>query len=371
MDSVDRQDAPDSGHRIVSVEVVLVQSPAISPPYVWRDGLPGSDGPTVGAWLVITVESGMRGYAFTNRGAIFGDIVERRLRAELVGQDALARELLWHRIWEIDRIEQIPLHLFGLVDVALWDIGAKSAGVPLHKLLGSYRDAIPAYASTVTFRDIAEYMDVADQCRDLGYPAIKLHAWGDPRRDAQLIAALRDRMGDEMDLMYDGSAGFDLADAMFVGRALADNGYLWYEEPMREFSVSAHKALADRVGVPLLVAETSTGAHMNTADFIASGCATAVRTSALLKGGVTGAMRIAHLADSFLLRAEVHTGGLVSAHLCMAIRNTTYYESLVTSSTVERESVVGPDGLVRANTAVGVGWEDEWSRKGTPAGLTP
>ena len=111
---------------------------------------------------------------------------------------------------------------------------------------------------------------------------------------------------------------------------------------MREFSVTAYKWLAERVRVPLLVGETSDGAHMNTADFIASGAATSVRTSAELRGGITGAMRIAHLADSFRLRAEVHGPGLYSQHLCMAIPNTTYYESLVTSTRVVREAVVDP-----------------------------
>ena len=75
---------------------------------------------------------------------------------------------------------------------------------------------------------------------------------------------------------------------------------------MREFSVTAYRWLAERVDVPLLVGETSDGSHLNTADFIASGCATYVRTSANHRGGMTGAMRIAHLADSFRLRAEVH-----------------------------------------------------------------
>ena len=68
---------------------------------------------------------------------------------------------------------------------------------------------------------------------------------------------------------------------------------------MREFSVTAYRWLSERVDVPLLVGETSDGSHLNTADFIASGCATAVRTSANHRGGMTGAMRIAHLADSF------------------------------------------------------------------------
>ena len=158
--------------------------------------------------------------------------------------------------------------------------------------------------------------------------------------------------------MYDGSAGFDLPDAVYLGHALAEAGYRWYEEPIREFSVTAYRWLAERVDVPLLVGETSDGSHLNTADFIASGCATYVRTSANHRGGMTGAMRIAHLADSFRLRAEVHGPTESAVHLCMAIPNCTYYESLVTSNPVTRESRVGPDGLVHAPTEPGIALPD-------------
>ena len=223
----------------------------------------------------------------------------------------------------------------------MWDLAGRLTGQPGWQLLGGYRRSIAAQASTVTFASIDEYLDVATQCLELGYPAIKLHAWGDARADAQLCLALREHVGAGVELAYDGSAGFDLADAIYLGHALHDAGYLWYEEPIREFSVTAYKWLADRVRVPLLVGETSDGAHMNTGDFIASGAATFVRTSAELRGGITGAMRIAHLADSFRLRAEVHGPGIYSQHLCMAIPNTTYYESLVTSTRVVREPVVG------------------------------
>ena len=155
--------------------------------------------------------------------------------------------------------------------------------------------------------------------------------------------------------MYDGSAGFDLADAVYLGHALADADYLWYEEPIREFSVTAYKWLSERVRVPLCVAETSDGVHLNTADFIASGAASFVRTSAELRGGITGAMRIAHLADAFRLRAEVHGHGHYSQHLCMAISNTTYYESLVMSTNVTAKRWSTPSGLVHAPEGVGLG----------------
>jgi L-alanine-DL-glutamate epimerase-like enolase superfamily enzyme len=342
--------------RITDVTLDLVDLPA-QPPFRWRAGLPGAEGPAVGGILRIHTDDGLTGEAHTRRGLIVADLVQRRIRDDLIGRDPLWRELLWHRLWELDRIEELPIYALGLVDIALWDLAGKAAGLPVHQLLGTYRDAIPAYASTVTFSSVEEYLDVADQCLAAGYPAIKLHAWGDARADAALCQKLRTHVGDDVPLMYDGSAGFDLTDALYVGRALSEAGYVWYEEPMREFSVTAYRRLAERVDVPLLVAETSDGAHMNVADFITAGAAGYVRTSAQYKGGITGAMRIAHLADSFQLRAEVHGAGIVNAHLCMAIPNTSYYESLVYSNPVVREAAVGPDGMVRAPVAPGIGYE--------------
>jgi L-alanine-DL-glutamate epimerase-like enolase superfamily enzyme len=283
------------------------------------------------------------------------DLVERVFRPELVGQDPLQREWLWHRIWELDRIHELPLPTLGLIDTALWDLAGRMQDRPTWQVLGGFRTSIPAYASTSTFEAIEEFLDVADQALKLGYQGIKLHAWGDARRDAELALALRGHVGDQVPLMYDGSAGFDLPDAIFLGKALSEAAYLWYEEPMREFSISAYARLSEAVDVPLLVAETSDGAHMNAADFIRFGAATfGVRASTTLRGGITGAMRTAHLADAYRLRAEVHGSDIPNQHLCMAISNTTYYESLVTSLEVKRERYVGPDGLVQAPREPGI-----------------
>lgn len=124
---------------------------------------------------------------------------------------------------------------------------------------------------------------------------------------------------------------------------------------MREFSITAYQWLARSVQVPLLVAETSDGAHMNSADFIAAGCATfGVRASTQLRGGFTGAMRTAHLADAYRLRAEVHGPEIPNRHLCMAISNNTYYESLISANPVVRESGVDANGMVQAPTGPGV-----------------
>ncbi len=345
--------------RITHVETHRVHIPAIKPAFSWREGLEGSPAETDGVVVLLRTDEGVDGVALSTRPGSAGqleDAVDRLFRRELIGRDVFDREYLWHRVWEIDRIHELPLPQLGIVDVALWDLAARAAGLPLWQVLGGARREIPAYASTTTFASVDEYLDVADQCLELGFTALKLHAWGDARRDARLCEAVRAHLGDDVPLMYDGSAGFDLPDAIHVGKALSANGFLWYEEPMREFSVHAYRQLATAVDVPLLVAETSDGVHMNTADFIAAGTATfGVRTDTVLKGGITGSMRIAHLADAFRIRVEVHGSDVPNRHLCMAIPNTTYYESLVTSSSVTRESCVDEHGMVHAPTSPGIG----------------
>jgi L-alanine-DL-glutamate epimerase-like enolase superfamily enzyme len=258
-------------------------------------------------------------------------------------------------MWELDRIEELPLPMLGLVDTALWDLAGRAAAMPTWQVLGGFRTRIPAYASTATFRTAEEYLAVATQCLDLGYHAFKIHAWGDARADADLAHKLRAHVGDRVALMYDGSAGFDLPDAIFLGHALSDAGFLWYEEPMREFNVNAYAQLARTVRIPLLVAETSDGVHLNSADFISAGAATfGVRTGTQMRGGITGSMRTAHLADAFRVRAEVHGPEISSRHLCMAISNTTYFESLVTSTTVLKKREVDAEGFVHAPTEPGI-----------------
>jgi L-alanine-DL-glutamate epimerase-like enolase superfamily enzyme len=344
--------------KITHVEAFRVRVPAADPPFRWREGLAGSAPAGEGGILRIGTDAGVEGVAFFSRpgaAVMLDDLVDRVFRPELIGQDPLQREWLWHRVWELDRIHELPLPTLGLIDIALWDLAGRLQGLPTWQVLGGHRTAIPAYASTSTFASIPEFLDVADQSLELGYRGIKLHAWGDAARDAELIRALREHVGADVPLMYDGSAGFDLPDAIRVGTALSEADYLWYEEPMREFSITAYGRLAQAVDVPLLVAETSDGAHMNSADFIMQGAATfGVRASTTLRGGITGAMRTAHLADAFRLRAEVHGSDIPNQHLCMAISNTTYYESLVTSRRVARERCVDADGLVHAPRDAGI-----------------
>jgi len=342
--------------KIVDVRGYSVTEP-VHHQFVWRTGLPGSGETIEWTWLHLVTDEGIDGFSRIMRGAISLDLIRRRIKEWLIGQNPLQKELLWHQMWEIDRIEEFPMYFLGAVDVALWDITAKAAGLPLFQLLGGYRDEIPAYASTVTFATTEEFLDVADQCLDYGYRAIKLHAWGDARRDARFCQDLRKHVGDEIALMYDGSAGFDPYEAFYVGQACEEAGYYWYEEPMREFSIGAYRRLCEDLRIPVLSAETSDGSHYNAADFISHGAADMIRTSVHYKGGFTGGLRVAHLADAFQMNAEVHGAGLDNLHLGLAIPNNTFFESFIPCNPIEVDPLVERGGTVRAPSSPGVGWD--------------
>ncbi len=329
-------------------------------PFIWRKGLPGSGSVQEKAVIRIITDEGIEGVASVARGTIALDLIERRIKDMLIGQDPMLKEKIWEDMWELDRIEEFPLYMLGFVDIALWDLTAKAANMPLYKIIGGNSHKVPAYASTVTYESIDQYLRIADACLERGFKAIKLHAWGDIKQDAKLAKALRKHVGDDIELMYDGSAGLDLQQSIWLGKQLEEAGFLWYEEPMREFSIWNYKKLCEELTIPVLSAETSDGCHYNAADFIHFGAADMIRVSTQYKGGITGALRVAHLADAFKMKAEVHGGGMANLHLACAIPNNSYYEILVYHEPALYFHEVDSDGHIGPPELPGIGEVYDW-----------
>ncbi len=204
--------------------------------------------------------------------------------------------------------------------------------MPLYQMLGGNSNKVPVYASTVTWDTMEEYERHIKECIDEGFTAFKLHAWGDAKEDAKLSRNLRKWTGPDAELMFDGSAGWDFTTSLKFGRVLEGEGFYWYEEPMREFELRSYTKLCNDLDIPVLACETSDGAHWNAATWIQDGALDMMRTNPNMKGGLTGALKIAHLAESHGMKAQVHGMGVANAHLCGAIPNNDYYEELVISS---------------------------------------
>ena len=325
-------------------------------PYHWRDEImpAGPTGRT--ALLRILTDEGVEGLSPYTAGARVEEV-----KYQLVGEDPLNRERIWHKFWRNLRSSRLGLAI-GPVDCALWDLFGKVSNQPVYNLLGGMRDCIPAYASTVTLDSLGEYMDLADECLAKGYKAIKLHAWGRLEEDAELCRALRKRVGDDIELMYDVSSMFNLfEDAVWLGRQLEEQGYYWYEEPMDHFNMTALSRLAAELEIPLAVAEATHGGPWDALAQIEAGAADIILTGPLdsYKGGLTGVLKTAHICEGFGMMCAIHSGSIPHLHAACAIYNTKYFERLVP------ETYYSPPGIRDASTEIdGEGYASPWDKPG-------
>lgn len=365
--------------KITDIKCYVLESVAPPKVYRWRNGLAGSGNGTppgekqYGAVVKVETDEGYVGVG-SGRGHMMADLVRRRFK-KFIGQDPLLTEKLWHEVWELDRIEELPMYDLGMLDTACWDIKSQKAGLPVYQMLGGHNPRVPAYASTVTWDTMGEYERYIKMCRDEGFTAYKLHAWGDAKADAKLSRNLRKWVGPDADLMFDGSAGWDYTTSLWFGRVLEEVNFLWYEEPMREFDLPSYAELCRALDIPVLAAETSDGCHWNAATWIQYRALDMMRTSTHYKGGLTGAIKVAHLAESFGMRAQVHGGGPPNAHLCAAIPNNDYYEVLVINAKqikgLKKEKTLPViDGYVTVPNTPGLFEQPDWKAIEKQAVLT-
>jgi L-alanine-DL-glutamate epimerase-like enolase superfamily enzyme len=260
----------------------------------------------------------------------------------LLGEDPFDREKLWQNLAKRQRGSGGALtdRTLAAVDMALWDLAGRALGVPVWKLLGGYRDRVPAYASTMCGDDIPgglatpeDYARFAESLVRRGYQAIKLHTWMPPipgapdvRRDLQACAAVREAVGPDVALMLDAYHWYSRAEAYELGLGIQRLGYAWYEEPMDEHSLSSYRWLAENLEIPVVGPETAEGKFHTRAEWIAAGACDITRTGVLDVGGITPSMKVIHLAEAFNVDCEVHGGGAGNLALLGAMHNGHWYE---------------------------------------------
>ncbi|WP_433634029.1 enolase C-terminal domain-like protein [Halomicrococcus sp. NG-SE-24] len=256
----------------------------------------------------------------------------------LVGKNPLQRERHWSEIKRaLRKYDRMGI---GPIDIALWDLAGTYYDAPIHELLGTYRKRIPAYASTYSADpsgglDSPEaYADFAEECASMGYRGFKIHPWSgsdaarDIDREIETVHAVGERVGNRMDLMMDPACEYEtFADALAVGRACDAQEFYWYEDPYRDGGISqhSHRKLAEKLDTPILQTEHVRGLEPHT-DFIVNDATDFVRADPEYDAGITGAMKIVHVAEGFGLDVEFHAPGPAQRHCIAATRNANYYE---------------------------------------------
>lgn len=288
---------------------------------------------------IITVEvfdgdgaSGV-GYSFTgghNGGAIH-DIASREIPLLVIGEDADRIEHLWNKVWWAQHYggrggpTVLALSAF---DIALWDLKARKAGMPLWRLLGGFDPAVPCYAGGIDLHLTPdELLAQSERNIERGFRALKMKVGRDRlSEDVEKLAAMRNHFGDGFPLMVDANMKWSVAEAIRAARAFEPYQPVWLEEPIIPDDLEGHAKVAAEGGVPI-----ATGENMRTIwEFrhaITVGKVAFPEPDVTNCGGVTPFMKIAHLAESFNLPVTSHGAHDITVHLLAAVPNRSYLEA--------------------------------------------
>jgi len=288
----------------------------------------------------------------------------------VLGRRVSEREAIWKELWTIDRhLTFFPVYLPGPVDVALWYLAAQAAELPLYQFIGESRTSLPVYASSLFMPRVEQYVKEMKTYAKRGMPAYKAHPPGPWRLDMQVHRALREEAGDDYVLMSDPVAEYSLEEAIRVGRDLEKLNYHWFEEPFRDFDLAKYAKLCAALDIPIAGTETTRGGPWGVAQAISANAVDIVRADVSWKAGVTGTLKIAHLAEAHGMRCEVHctTMGfmdMANLHVSCAISNCEYFELLVPEKAfqfpMKDDYPIDKQGLAHVPTGNGIGVELDW-----------
>jgi galactonate dehydratase len=201
------------------------------------------------------------------------------------------------------------------LDIALWDVAGKISGEPVHRLLGGMgRTRVKAYASSINWLDDATVEAEVASAVALGFREIKVKL-GRPVKDAIARAALVRRLAPDLSLGVDANWAYDLDDAIQVGRALADLGYDFFEEPIVPQDRAGYRRLAQTLPIRLAAGES---------DYVAAEALISLEDRAIgmiqpdvtRSGGITETWRITELAAAHHVAYAPHVGW--SGAICVA-----------------------------------------------------
>ncbi|MGE0310321.1 MAG: mandelate racemase/muconate lactonizing enzyme family protein [Lautropia sp.] len=269
----------------------------------------------------ITTESGETGFGecLARKGSpAYANFIDTVLAPLLIGENLLDRRRLWQRMRAVltGRTGGMLIESIAGIDIALWDLAGRIAGLPVHRLLGGVgRSRIPAYASSINWSDDARAEAEIASAREAGFRSIKIKI-GQPARAAIERARLARRLaGDEIELSVDANWAFDADDAMRVGRALAALDFAWFEEPIRPEDRAGYRRLRAQLPIRLAAGESDFCAQDALA-MLEDRSIGLIQPDVARAGGITETWRIAELAAAFDVAYAPHVGW--SGAICVA-----------------------------------------------------
>lgn len=309
----------DEGAAIVSIETYALAVPLVRP---IADSTAAMDHWTVPVVEVRTrdgrVGTGISGVHTAPE--LLCTVIDDYYAPALLG--ASAEDILgtWNRLY------WLPTHWIGragavhmalaMVDIALWDLAAQRAGVPLWRLLGGTPDPVEAYNTDGGWLNVPadELIRSLTSLLDQGWRRVKIKV-GTPdwRDDARRLRAVRTALGDDVTLMCDANQRWDLSTANRIMPVLEETQMDWVEEPLHADDLDGHVALQRSTNLDIAAGE-SIYSYQQFSGFIAHDAIRVVQPDATRLGGVTEWLQVASLASARGLRVSPHAGDMMQLH---------------------------------------------------------
>ena len=305
--------------------------------------------------LRLRTDAGITGWASSSFGMIAGgpkvvqSILENEVKPVLIGKDpAFPRRIradLWKAL-EYQGVGGATQFAIAAVDIAVWDILGKSAGLPVYKMLGAYRDRMPVYSMCGWYydndEDLSKFKRQISTAMEQGYHAVKIKVGRSSLDDdVRRIRLALDTVGKGKRIMVDANQVFNRNEALRRGRVYQEMGCFWYEEPLPPQDMEGFALLAQSLDMRI-----ATGENLNTkyafAELIGRKGADVVQPDNRRAGGVTEWMEIAAIADAAGLEVASHGGGSTNLNMLLAMPNAIYMETSGAQKMVNSE-VAAPE----------------------------
>lgn len=301
------------------------------------------------------------GFSYSKRAGGPGQFAHaKEIAPVLLGEDPNDISKAWDKLcWAGASVGRSGLatQAIGAFDVALWDMKAKRAGLPLAKLLGAQRDSVRCYNTSGGFlhTPLDELLVNTDTSRANGIGGIKLKV-GQPdwALDVQRVAKVRKHLGDNFPLMVDANQQWDRPSAQRMGRIFEQFNLIWIEEPLDCYDAPGHAALAAQLDTPIATGEmlTSVLEHW---DFIRQSGADFLMPDGPRVGGITPFLRVATLAEFAGIQIAPHFAMELHIHLAAAMQREPWVEHFEWLEPLFNERLEVKDGRMLVPTRPGLG----------------
>ena len=245
-------------------------------------------------------------------------IVEKVIQPLIIGEDPINKEYIWHKVYNLLRDsgqKGMPIQALSGIDIALWDILAKKAKLPLYQLLGGKtNNKIPVYGYGMMLqkKSVGELCELfkkeANQIKEKNFKAMKMKVGLGPKEDLKLVSAVREAIGNNFKLMVDANHAYNKNDALYVGKGLDEMEIYWFEEPVAPEDYDGYKELKEKLKTNIAGGEAEfTKYGWN--QLIKNNCIDIAQPEVCGLGGITEYLKVSALAQSNFIPIVNHVWG--------------------------------------------------------------